>query len=62
MDCSLPGSFVPGIFQAWLLEWVNISSSGEFSQPGDQTHVSESIALQVDCFTAEPLVKLLTVH
>ena len=24
MDCSLPGSFVDGIFQARLLEWVAI--------------------------------------
>ena len=27
MDCSLPGSFVPGILQARILEWVAISSS-----------------------------------
>ncbi|CAI9158321.1 unnamed protein product [Rangifer tarandus platyrhynchus] len=27
MDCSLPGSFVHGIFQARILEWVAISFS-----------------------------------
>jgi len=27
MDCSLPGSPVPGIFQARTLEWVAISFS-----------------------------------
>ena len=27
MDCSLPGSSVPGIFQARVLEWVAISFS-----------------------------------
>ena len=27
MDCSLPGSFVHGIFQARVLEWVAIACS-----------------------------------
>ena len=27
MDCSLPGFSVPGILQAWTLEWVAISFS-----------------------------------
>ena len=27
MDCSLPGSSVPGVFQARVLEWVAISFS-----------------------------------
>ena len=27
MDCSLPGSFVHGIFQAIVLEWIAISFS-----------------------------------
>ena len=39
MDCSLPGSSVHGIFQAWILEWVAISFSRGFfltqgSNPG----------------------------
>ena len=28
MDCSLPGSYVHGIFQARILEWVAISKKG----------------------------------
>ena len=38
--CSLPGSFVHGISQARILEWVVISFSRESSQPRDQTCVS----------------------
>ena len=34
MDCSLPGSSVHGIFQARVLEWVAISSSGDLPDPG----------------------------
>ena len=33
MDCSLPGSYVHGIFQASVLEWVAISFSRVSSQP-----------------------------
>ena len=33
MDCSLPGSSVHGIFQARVLEWVDIS----FSRYGNDT-------------------------
>ena len=40
MDCSLPGPFVRGIFQAKVLGWVAISSSTGSSQPKDQTWVS----------------------
>ena len=40
MDCSLPGSSVPGILQAVILEWVAISFSRRSSQPRDRTWVS----------------------
>ena len=30
MDCSLPGSFVHGIFQARVLEWVAIAFSQRY--------------------------------
>ena len=40
MDCSLLGSFVHGIFQARILEYVAISSSRGSSQPKDWTHIS----------------------
>ena len=37
MDGSLPGTSVPGILQARILEWVAIPSSWESSQPRNQT-------------------------
>ena len=40
MDCSLPGSSVPGILPARVLEWVAMSSSRGSSQPRDWTQVS----------------------
>ena len=40
MDCILPGSYVHGIFQARILEWVAIFSSRGSSQLRDGTHVS----------------------
>ena len=40
MDCSLPGSSVPGILQAGILEWVAISFSRGSSRPRDQTCIS----------------------
>ena len=38
--CSSPGSSVPGIFQARILEWVAISFSRGSFQPRDWTHIS----------------------
>ena len=40
MDCSLPVSFIYGIFQARILEWVAMSFSRGSSWPRDQTWVS----------------------
>ena len=40
MGCSPPGSFVHGILQARVLEWVAISSSRGSSWPRDWTRVS----------------------
>ena len=45
VDCSPPGSSVYGILQARILEWVAISSPGDFPNPGIEP---ESPALQVD--------------
>ena len=39
-DCSLLGSSVYVIFQARILEWVDIPFSRESSQPRDRTQVS----------------------
>ena len=47
MDCSLPGSFVHGILQARILEWVAMPSSRGSSQPRSPT-------LQADSFPSEP--------
>ena len=40
MDCNPPGHSVRGILQAWILEWVAISSSRGSFQPRDQIYVS----------------------
>ena len=40
LACSLPGSFVHGIFQARVLEWVAIPFSRVSSWPRDWTQVS----------------------
>ena len=55
-DCSPPGSFVHGISQARILEWVAISFSRGYSQSQDQTCIS-CIAgglLQEDSLPTEP--------
>ena len=44
-DCDLQGSFVHGILQARMLEWVAISYFRGSSCPSDQTQVSWSHAL-----------------
>ena len=50
MDCSPPGSSVHGIFQAGILEWVAISSSGDLPHPGIEPVSPE---LQVDSLLEE---------
>ena len=40
MDCSLPSSSVHGIFQARIMEWIAMPSSGGSSRLGDRTCVS----------------------
>ena len=39
-DCSLPGTSVHGIFQAWILQWIAIPFSRGSPQPRDRTQVS----------------------
>ena len=51
MNCSPPGSSVPGILQARKLELVAMPSSGGSSQPRDWTQVSP---LQADSLPYEP--------
>ena len=50
IDCILPDSFVHGISQARILEWVAISFS-RWSQPRDQTHI---FCIAGRFFTSEP--------
>ena len=39
LDCSPPGSYTHGIFQARILEWTAISYSRGSSWPRDRTHI-----------------------
>ena len=48
MDCNPPNSFVYGIFQSRILDWVAISSSRDLPDPGIKPESSESPALQAD--------------
>ena len=43
MDCSLPGSYIYGVFQGIVLEWVAISFSRGSSRPRDRTQVSRIV-------------------
>ena len=52
MDCSSPGSSVHRIFQARILEWVAISSPGNFLTQGSNLHL---LYLADGFFTTEPL-------
>ena len=45
MDCSPPGSFTHGIFQARVLEWVAIAFSREDSTHGHYQMVNTEIRL-----------------
>ena len=47
MDCSSPGSFVHGILQARILEWVVMVFSRGSSQPRDRTCDSRFLLWQV---------------
>ena len=51
MDCSPPGSFVHGILQARILEWVAIPSAGDLPDPGIKPTFP---ALQADSLPSEP--------
>ena len=55
LNCSPPGSSVPGISQARILEWVAISSLRALPDPGVEP---VSPALQADSLPVEPSEKL----
>ena len=50
VDCGPPGSFIHGILQARILEWVDIPFSRGSSQPS-------SLALQADSLLSEPVAQ-----
>ena len=50
-DCSSPGSFVHGILQARILEWVAMPSSGDFPNPGIQPCLLHLLHWQVVSLT-----------
>ena len=54
LDYSPPGSFVHGIFQAWILEQVAISSSSHLPGPGIKPASPVSPTLAGGFFTTEP--------
>jgi len=57
---DLLGSFVHGILQGKILEWVTISFSRGSSQPRDQTHVSfigRWILEKPKIFTSWPIIE-----
>ena len=39
-DRNLPGPSIHGVFQATVVEWIAVCSSGASSWPRDRTHVS----------------------
>ena len=51
MDHSLPGSFVHGILQVRILEWVAIPSSKDLAHPGIEPASLVSLALAGRLFT-----------
>ena len=54
MNCSPPGSSVHGIFQAKILEWVDVSPPGDLPNPGIELESLVSPILKVDSLPTEP--------
>ena len=46
MDCSLPGSFIHGIFQARVLEWVAIAFSAMEYYSAIKNNTFESVLMR----------------
>ena len=61
LDSSPPSASVHGTFQARMLEWVAITSSGGSSPPRDQTRVSKVFCITDRFLIAEPLRKPIIV-
>ena len=59
MDCNPPVSFVHGIFQVRILEWVASYYARVSSRPGIEPVSLESLALVDEFFTTAPPGKLI---
>ena len=59
MDCSPPGSSVPGILQARILEWISTPSSGDRPDPGIKPKSPTSPALAGRLFSTSTTWKAL---
>ena len=60
MDCSLPGSYIHGIFQERVLEWVAISFSRGSSQPRDRTRVSCIVGRRFTIWATKEVIRVLS--
>ena len=60
MDCSLIGSFVHGIFQARMLEWVAFSFSRRSFRPRDWTRVSLIVGRRFTIWATREILMRLT--
>ena len=54
MEGSPSGSYVHGIFQARIQEWVAFSTPGDLPKPGIEPRSPEPPALSGRFFTTEP--------
>ena len=59
IDCSLPGSFVHGVFQARILEWVTMPFSRDLSNSGIEPESVMSLALASGFFTTSATWEIL---
>ena len=55
MDCSPPGSFVHGILQARILEWVPCPPPGDLPNPGIESESLIAPALTGGFFTTSTI-------
>ena len=62
MDCSLPSSYVHGIFQAIVLEWIAISFSRGSSWPRDQTQVSHIVERRLTIWATREVKSYKELH
>ena len=62
MDSSLPGSSVPGILQARILEWVAMPPPGDLPDPGVEHRTVTSPALIGRFFTTSTTLEALLLY